>query len=121
MNITLWILQGLLAVHTLVGAFWKFSNSEKTMGSLKAIPHGVWISLSVIEIFCAIALFLPALMKQFGFAAPLAATIIAAEMLLFCVVHLFASGKDNNQLIYWLVVALICGFVAYGRFVLKPI
>jgi hypothetical protein len=42
MNILLWILQILLALHTAMGAVWKFSHSaEQTMPSLKAIPHGV--------------------------------------------------------------------------------
>ena len=50
MNILLWVLQILLALHTAIGAVWKFFNSEQTVPSLKAIPHGVWLSLSVIEI-----------------------------------------------------------------------
>jgi hypothetical protein len=31
MNILLWILQILLALHTIVGAVWKFLNSEQTV------------------------------------------------------------------------------------------
>jgi hypothetical protein len=42
MNILLWVLQILLALHTTMGAVWKFSHSEQTVPSLKAIPHGVW-------------------------------------------------------------------------------
>lgn len=42
MNILLWVLQILLALHTVIGAVWKFSNSEQTVRSLNAIPHGVW-------------------------------------------------------------------------------
>ena len=61
MNILLWVLQILLALHTAIGAVWKFFNSEQTVPSLKAIPHGVWLSLSVIEILCSLALVLPAL------------------------------------------------------------
>lgn len=120
MNILLWALQILLALHTVVGAVWKFSNSEQTV-TLKALPHGVWLALSVIEILCAVGLVLPALNKFLAILAPVAALVIAAEMLLFCGVHLSSGAADNNPIIYWLVVAVVCAFIAYGRFVLKPL
>ena len=50
MNIVLWVVQALLAVHTVVGALWKLSNSEAAVPSLQAIPHPVWTGLSVIEV-----------------------------------------------------------------------
>jgi hypothetical protein len=32
------------------------------------------------------------------------------------------SGDPNyGQIVYWLVVAAICAFLAYGRFVLRPL
>ena len=43
-NVVLWILQVLLALHTAMGAVWKFSNSEQTVPSLQAIPHGAWLA-----------------------------------------------------------------------------
>lgn len=121
MNITLWILQGLLALHTVMGAIWKFSNpAEKAIPSLKAIPHSVWISMSVFEVFLSICLIIPAFNASLGILAPIAATCIAAEMLLFCAVHLRSGEKNHSPIIYWSIVAVICLFVAYGRFVLKP-
>lgn len=42
MHILLWGLQILIAIHTAIGAVWKFSNSpEQTMPSLSAIPQSV--------------------------------------------------------------------------------
>lgn len=120
MNIFLWVLQILLAVHTTMGAVWKFSNSEHTVPSLGAIPHGAWLTLSVIELICVIGLLLPALDNNLGITAYLAATIIAAEMLLFCGVHIYSGDGNSGQLIYWIVVATISVFIAYGRFVLQP-
>lgn len=120
MNIVLWVLQGFLALHTAAGAVWKFSNSEQAVPSLKAIPHGVWMSLSVIELLCCLGLVLPVI-KSLGFLAPIAAICIGAEMLLFCVVHLASGATEHGQLIYWLVVAALCAFIAYGRIVLKPL
>jgi hypothetical protein len=121
MNILLWVLQILLALHTAMGAFWKFSNSEQTVPSLSAIPHGVWLALSVVELACVVGLIVPALYKPLAILAPLAAVVIAAEMLLFCVMHIYSGDANYGQMVYWLVVAAICAFIAYGRFVLRPL
>jgi hypothetical protein len=121
MNILLWVLQILLALHTIIGAVWKFSHSaEQTMPSLKAIPHGVWLAMSVFELLCSLALILPAFNKPLAHLAPIAAACIAVEMLLFCGLHIYSGDANYGPMMYWLVVAAICAFIAYGRFVLKP-
>lgn len=121
MNVVLWILQILLALHTVMGAVWKFTHSEQTVPSLKALPHGVWLALSVLEMACALCLILPALRKGLAVAAPFAALVIAAEMLLFSALHLASGNPKHGELGYWLAVAALCGFIAYGRMVLKPL
>ena len=121
MNILLWVLQILLAAHTAIGAFWKFSNSEQTVPSLAAIPHGIWLALSVVELACVVGLVIPLLYKPLAMLAPLAAIVIAAIMLLYCVLHLVSGDPNHGQMIYWLVVAAFCAFIAYGRLVLRPI
>jgi len=121
MNIFLWILQILLALHTAIGAVWKFSNSEQSVASLNAIPHGVWIVLIVFELLCALGLIIPLFTKNLAKWAPIAAIGVAAEMLYFSVVHIVSGSGDNSQLIYWIIVAAICAFTAYGRLVLKPL
>lgn len=121
MNILLWVLQVLLALHTVVGALWKFSNSEQAVPALSTIPHPVWLVMSIIELLCALGLVLPAFNKSFLKFAPVAAVCIAAEMLVFCVLQIYSGITDYGHLIYWLVVAVICAFIAYGRFVLKPL
>jgi hypothetical protein len=120
MNILLWILQIVMALHTAMGAVWKFSNSEQTVPSLKAIPHKVWRAMSVFELICSVCLILPALSESLAILAPIAAACIAVEMLLFCALHLRSVEKKHGEMIYWLVVAAICAFIAYGRFVLRP-
>jgi hypothetical protein len=120
LNILLWVLQILLALHTTIGAVWKFSHSEQTVPTLKAIPHGVWLAMSVVELLFSLALILPALHKSLAILAPIAAACIAAEMLLFCAVHIYSGSAAYSPMIYWLVVAALCTFIAYGRFVLKP-
>ena len=121
MNILLWVLQVLLALHTTAGAVWKFSNSEQAVPSLSAIPHGIWLGLIAVELLCVVGLVIPALSRPWAILAPVAAIVIAAEMLLFCGVHLSSGDPNHGQMVYWLVVAPLCAFIAYGRFVLKPL
>lgn len=123
MNILLWVLQILLAVHTLIGAMWKFSNPpEKSMLSLTAIPVGIWKGLSVLEILVAACLVLPLVYKPAAPLVAIAALFIVLEMLTYCGLHLFSDySKETGPLIYWFVVALICGFIAYGRLKLSPL
>lgn len=124
MNVLLWVLQVLLALHTAMGAVWKFSNSEQSVPSLAALPHAVWSAMSGLELLCSVLLVLPIitpLRARVGVLAPVAAAFVAAEMLLFCVVHLASGVSNHSELIYWLVVAGFCAFIAVGRFVLKPL
>ncbi len=121
MNVFLSFLQVLLALHTAVGAVWKSSNSEQTLPSLGAIPHGVWQSMSAFELLCAIALVAPLFDKRAAILAPVAAAFVAAEMLFFSGVHLASGSTSITEVAYWLVVAAIAAFIVYGRLVLKPI
>ena len=121
MNVFLSILQVVLALHTALGAAWKSSNSEQTMPSLGAIPHAVWLSLTVPELLCAIALIVPVFDKRAAILVPIAAAFVGAEMLFFSGVHLASGSTSIGPVIYWLVVAAVCGFLIYGRLVLKPI
>ncbi len=121
MSVLLGFLQVVLALHTAVGAVWKSSNPENTLPSLGAIPHAVWQSLTAVELLCAIALVVPLFQKRAAILAPIAAALVGAEMLFFSGVEL-ASGSGNlGHVIYWLVVAAVCAFIAYGRLVRKPI
>jgi len=120
MNIVLWILQILLALHTGTGAAWKLSHSEQSVASLNSIPHAVWLALIAVELVCAVGLLVPAFKKTLALFTPIAAGAIAAEMLLFCAVHLAAGFPLNGEIVYWLVVAAISAFIAYGRLSLRP-
>ena len=120
MNIVLWILQGLLALHTAIGAVWKLSNPEQTVPSLSAIPHALWLVLSPLELLCSLVLVAAAVRPSMGRWVPIAAAAITAEMLVFCGVHLASGAAEHGELIYWLVVAALSGFVAVGRRTIHP-
>lgn len=93
MNILLWLLQVLLAFHTVTGAGWKFSHTaQETMPSLGAIPDPAWLALGALELVAGLALVVPAMRKSLGRLVPVAAVFIAAEMLLDCGLHLVSGG-----------------------------
>ena len=121
MNILLWVLQILLALHTIMGAVWKFSNSQQTVVSLKAIPHGMWLSFGVIELICSLFLLLPIISKKLSVMTPFAAGFIALEMLFYCMYTIFAGTVIQTELIYWFIVFVISAFIAYGRYAVKPL
>lgn len=121
MNILLWILQVLLALHTIMGALWKFSNTAEAVTSLKMIPQGAWMALSAFELLCALFLILPGFYKPVAKFLPLAALGIAAEMILFCGLHIASGEADKSPMIYWGIVAVFAAFITYGRKVLKPL
>ncbi len=121
MNIILWVLQVVMAIHTAIGAFWKFSNSAAMVPSLKAMPNSVWMSLIGIELLCAAGLVLPAINRQWGMLVPVAAVVIALEMALFTILHLRSGVTSQGEMIYWLCVAAICIVIAYGRGVMVPL
>jgi xanthine/uracil/vitamin C permease (AzgA family) len=121
MNVLFWVLQGLFALHTGVGAIWKLSNPAQVVPSLHAIPRGVWLGLSGVELRGAAALILPAIHKPSGGLVPFAAAFIAAEMLVFSGLHLVSGEENHGPLFYWLTVAALCGLIAYGRLALQPL
>ncbi len=121
MNIFLWTLQALLALHTLIGAVWKFKNTaEQTMPSLQAISLGAWHALAIVEIILALGLIVPAFFAPVSKLVPLSAIGIAAVMVAFCAIHLISGATAFGPMAYWLVVAAVAGFIAYGRLVLQP-
>lgn len=115
MNIFLWILRVVLALHTAIGAIWKFSHSaEQTMISLSAIPRGVWLGMGVFELLCALGLVLPAVSKPLAMLTPIAAACIATEMFAFVIIHFRSGDSSYGPVVYWLVVAALCAGIIKG-------
>lgn len=121
MNLFLWILQALLALHTIMGAVWKWTNAEQTVPSLQVLPHQVWLTLSGLELLAAVVLILPIFINRLGYLVPWAAGFIVAEMGLFCLVHLASGDSNYGPMYYWLVVAGVSTYLAYARWKLYPI
>jgi hypothetical protein len=118
MNILLWVLQILLALHTAMGAIWKFSNSEKVVPSLRGISRGSWLVISALELLLSLGLVCTAV-PSLAVLAPVAAACVAIEMLAFIGLHLYKGfARVRGPILYWLVVTVIAAFIIYGRLVL---
>lgn len=117
MNILLWILQILIGLHTFIGGAWKFSHtSEQTMASLSIISNQIWLGLGFAEIICALILILPLFINFLKRLVPLAAALIAIEMIIFSFIHLTSvSATDYSPVYYWAIVSGICILISFGR------
>ena len=125
MNITLWILQGFLAVLFLVFGYMRVIKSKdelKEMGGEKM----QWVDdlsdsnlklIGILEVLAAIGLILPQLTGILPWLAPfgLALTMIGAMKL-----HL-RRGDGLNPLVMNVILLLMAAFTTYGRFDLIPV
>ncbi|HEY3644669.1 MAG TPA: hypothetical protein VGM16_04955 [Gammaproteobacteria bacterium] len=115
MNILLWVLQILLALHTAMGAVWKLSNSDKVVASLRGIPRRAWLVISAIELLLSAGLICTAF-PSLAILVPIAAACVTVEMLCFIGLHLYKGfAAVRGPMLYWLVVVLLAAGIVYGR------
>jgi len=122
MNILLWVLQGLAAL--LFGAsgvmkvfmFDKISADVKSFG---ALPRNAWTFLGILELVCVVGLIVPSAFHWMPSLTVLAAAILATETLVFIWVHV--KYHEIPPIVFSVVLGLLMAFIAYGRWVLKPI
>lgn len=120
MNLTLWIITGLLAaVFFLSGTFKLIVPKEK----LATIPAAGWVehfsasfikALAAVEILGAVGLILPALLDIAPVLVPLAALGLGVIMIGAAIVE-FRRQEPRHALVNLTYLALIA-FVAWGRF-----
>ena len=124
MNITLWIIAGLLAaVFLLAGANKLLIPQEK----LAKAPGGGWVldfsagfvkALGAVEILGAVGLILPALLDIAPVLVPLAAVGLVLLMAGATITRI--RRHETKPMVADLVYLALAGFVAWGRFVLEP-
>jgi len=73
-----------------------------------------------LDLLAAAALVIPQFNRRLTILGPIGAIFVAAEMLFFSGVHIASGAASMGPVIYWLAVAAIAAFVAFGRLVLKP-
>lgn len=122
MNILLWVLQILAAL--LYGAsgvmkVFLFERVSQDVPSFGALPRGAWTALGILELLCTVGLVLPAALRWRPGLTGAAAAVLAAESLVFVWVHV--KVRETGPIVFSAALGLLMAFLAWGRWVLKPI
>lgn len=124
MNILLWIIQILLALLFLVAGVEKLITPvEELMKG--ASPNAVRLPdffikfIGTLEVLGALGLILPGLLRRRQELTPLAAFGLLIIMIGAVVVTIMGDGVGAASVPF--IVALLCAFVAYGRWKLRPL
>ena len=123
MNVLLWILQVALALLYLAGGSYKVFKFDELASHLRALSRGGWRALGVLEMVCAVLLVVPAAAKWMPVLTPLVAAALALETLALAGLYARYSLKlaATNPMVWAVGMGLLAAFVAYGRYVLRPL
>ena len=122
MNILLWVLQVALAWLCIAGGvfqIFKMEQLQETVASMRALPHALWAFFGVFGCLAGVALILPGAINVLPVITPIAALAVAAESALITALYVYYG--DSSPMVYSIAMALIAAFIAYGRFVLRPL
>ena len=124
MNILLWIVQVLLALMFLMAGGMKLVMPiEQLMAAGPpnqiVLPAMFLKFIGLCEVLGALGLVLPGVLKRQQYLTPLAA--IGLLIIMIGAVVVTAMGPGGTFLITPLVLALLCAFVAYGRWKVRPL
>ena len=124
MNIALWIVQVLLALMFLFAGGTKLVMSPEAMaamGSPNQVPlPGLFLKfLGVVEVLGALGLILPGIFRTRTGLTPLAALGLFIIMVGAVVITIMGDGVGAALVPF--VCGLLCVFVAYGRWKLRPL
>jgi uncharacterized membrane protein YphA (DoxX/SURF4 family) len=118
-NITLWIIAGLLAAAFLMVGLMKAAQPKEKlaasgMGWTEDFSSGQVKLIGLVEVLGAVGLILPAATGIAPILTPIAAAGLAVTMALAAVVHL--RRGEGNMVPVNLVLAVLAAFVAVMRF-----
>lgn len=124
MNILLWVLQILLALLFLFSGGLKLVMSpEALMGQGppgQIVFSGLFLKfIGVCEVLGGLGLILPGLLRRQQYLIPLAAVGLTIIMIGAVVVTMMSLGFKFA--VTPLITGLLCAFVAYGRWKLRPL
>jgi uncharacterized membrane protein YphA (DoxX/SURF4 family) len=119
MTYALWIVQGLLALIFLFAGGMKLVLPVEEMTKQMPMPSLFLRFIGVAEVFGAIGLILPGLMRFRPGLTPLAAAGLVIIMIGATVATLATAGVATA--LFPLVVGFLSAFVAYGRWRVTPL
>lgn len=121
MNILLWALQVALAWFCIAGGafqIFKLDDLKKGVAAMRELPKGLWMFLGAFGCLTGVGLLLPGILGILPGVTAMAAVAIALQSLL--ITGFYLRFGDKAPVSYTVVMALLAGFVAYGRFELVP-
>lgn len=123
MNIVFWSLQAVLALLFLAGGSYKAFSFQQLASQFSEVPHGVWQALGFLEMAGGVLLIVPAALKWMPSLTAHAAAVLTLETFALAALYARHSTKmtPENPMIWALVMGVLVAFVAYGRYVLKPV
>jgi uncharacterized membrane protein YphA (DoxX/SURF4 family) len=126
MNTVLWILQGLIAVMFAMTGFMKLvksknelQNQGERMKWVESVSGRNLKFIGLLELLAALGLILPPLTGILIWLTPLAATGLALNMIAAMLLHI-RRRDDAKAISMNIMLMLLAGFIAYGRFVMEP-
>ena len=120
MNITLWILQVLLAAAFAAHGWLLVSPPPELLLIMnEQLGVGFRLFLGVAEIAGAIGILLPAMSRRMPWLTPVAAGCLAFVVASATVLHLFRA--EYGSAVTTTILFLLAAFVAYGRWRVRPI
>ena len=127
MNTLLWVLQVLWGTYFSVNGFGKVSCLDPVVWEraldkvpwFSAVPQGLFILIGAAELLGGLGLILPALTRVRPILTPVAASGLTLVMIFAAGFHImrgeYAAVPIN------VVLGSVAAFIAYGRFVLRPV
>jgi uncharacterized membrane protein YphA (DoxX/SURF4 family) len=120
MNITLWVLQILLALAFFAHGWLLLAPPPEIAAQMVAqLPRPFWVFLGVAEILAAVGLTLPGITRVLPGLVPAAAAGVMFVMVSATAWHLVRSEFSSAAIT--LVLLAMATFTAYGRWRLLPI
>lgn len=120
MNITLWILQALLAAAFGAHGWMLVSPPPELLPIMnEQLGAAFRIFLGVAEIAGAVGILLPAMTRKLPWLTPVAAGCLGFVVASATVLHL--SRGETSAAVTTAILFLLAAFVAYGRWRVRPI
>ena len=119
MNITLWVLQVLLAAAFLAHGWILLFPSPDMLAGMSSLPRAFWIFLGVAEVLAGVGLTLPGITRILPWLVPCAAAGLMVVMISATIFHI--ARDEGSSAIVTAVLFLMATFVAYQRWKVMPI
>ena len=123
MHILFWSLQVVLALLFMSGGAYTAVSFQQLASQFSEIPHGGWRALGFLEMAGGVLLIVPAALKWMPHLTAHAAAVLTLETFALAALYATHSTKvtPENPMTWALVMGVLVAFVAYGRYVLKPV